>query len=293
MFRIFTILWLTATPALGLWEKGLKVRFGIDPNDVESFLPLPETAVEAEGAGWKNVTGLAPPEGYEKLFLMCPENDYTLCMFYDDTGYVAGYQISFDPARFTNANYNWTVSGYKTWTAIENGVSIDFHTVTQYFMSPAFLNTPAETRIAKRNRNTILQDNTLYVTGFNGKLYPVPTSIDKIKSDGIYTPQGCMAGMGNHYYYNMTTSLPCGEDSIFTWFVLEYDDSLTAMGFLIPGKYSITEGHTDYFELPTRPFIEMNAPRAPECIYRYPEEYGMLTMHLYFIKEPYDMTCVD
>ncbi|XP_075982822.1 uncharacterized protein LOC142981048 [Anticarsia gemmatalis] len=254
-------------------------------------MPMPTTTLEASAKGWGVVTKPTLHRGYEKLDLWCLQNDYTLCLLYDDTGYIAGLQIAFDPAKYNGAVFDWTTVGFTSWSLTVDGVTTEYKVTHQYYVSPETLELDAADRIAARKEGSILQDQHLFLQGFYGGLYNVSTNVAGLKSETEYTKQACIPAMGNHYYYNMTTNLPCGADTIFNWFPLEYKDQLVGVGFLIPGKYTVEEGNLYPFEDPDRSVIKMIVPTGPECLWNYGEIPGVTTMHTYFIKDAYFMTC--
>ena len=59
-----------------------------------AFIELPRSVESAAAAGWKQVEGPAGRAGYESLALFCPKDDYTVCVFLDDTDYIAGLQVA-------------------------------------------------------------------------------------------------------------------------------------------------------------------------------------------------------
>ncbi|XP_075983017.1 uncharacterized protein LOC142981189 [Anticarsia gemmatalis] len=294
MIRTLVLLCLVAAPAFGLWEKGFKVRFDLNPFSIgrSSFMDMPTTLSEATTKGWEEVNKPTLPNGYDVLVLMCRKNDYTLCMLYDDTGYIAGLQIAFDPAKFKGAIYDWTVSGFTTWPVNVNGVTINYQATHQLYISAETLALHPSVRLATRDDKVILQDGQLYLKGFNGALLNVSTNIADLKTSSDYTKQACLLGMGNHYYYKMTTDLVCSAETISTWFPLEYNDQLVGVGFMLPGKYTIERGQLQPFEDPNRAAIKMIVPTGPECLWNYGSNPGVTTMHTYFIKDGHRMNCL-
>ncbi|XP_075983057.1 uncharacterized protein LOC142981211 [Anticarsia gemmatalis] len=294
MIRTLALLCLVAAPAFGLWEKGFKVRFDLNPFAIgsTSFMDMPTTQSAATTLGWVEMNKPTLPSGYDVLVLMCPENDYTLCMLYDDTGYIAGLQIAFDTTKFTGAIFDWTVVGFKTWSVTVDGVTTEYQATHQLYISAATLALDSSVRLAARDDTVILQDGQLYLNGLNGALLNVSTNIADLKTSTDYTKQACIIGMGNHYYYKMTTDLACSAETISTWFPLEYNDQLVGVGFMIPGKYTVDDGKLYPFEDPDRAAIKMIVPTGPDCLWDYGTTPGVTTMHTYFIKDGHLMTCL-
>ncbi|XP_075991263.1 uncharacterized protein LOC142986612 [Anticarsia gemmatalis] len=293
MIRTLAVLCLLTTPAFGFWEKGLKVRFDFDTSTYGStaFMEMPQNITAASEKGWQEVSKPELPRGYDKLVLWCPVQDYTLCMLYDDTGYIAGLQIAFDTSKFVGAIYNWTVSGFTTWSVTDDDVTTEYQTIHQYYISTESLAKDADVRMATRNDSLLLQDGQLFLEGFYGAIYNVSTNIQDL-NDSAFVKQGCIPAMGNHYYYNISSSLVCAADTVFSWFPLVADDQLTGVGFTLPGKYTIGDGYLDPFEKPSNlAIIQISVPDAPECMQAYADDPGVFTMHTYFIDDGPLITC--
>lgn len=65
-----------------------------------AFIELPQNSTYAAASGWVKKTRADDPVGLESLELMCPETDRVVCLFFDDTGYVAGLQIAVSTFTF-------------------------------------------------------------------------------------------------------------------------------------------------------------------------------------------------
>ncbi|XP_075983108.1 uncharacterized protein LOC142981233 isoform X2 [Anticarsia gemmatalis] len=294
MIRLIVLFTLSVTtPVFGLWDKSLKVRFDVNPFGIgtTSFMEMPQSTSAAEGRGWEVVMKPTLPSGYDVLVLMCPENDYTLCMLYDDTGYIAGLQIAFDSSKYSSY-YDIDSQGFTEWVIDVNGKNKKFYTTQQYYISPETLNTETASRIASRDSKRLLQDGNIFVTGFNGDLYNISTRVKDFTKNSIYTKQACIPWMGIHYYYNMSSSLPCQADTMFPWFPLVYSNQLIGVGFVVFGKYTVDSGSRNYFENPGRLAAQLIVPRGPDCLYKLADSPGLVTMHTYFIKNPQLITCL-
>lgn len=70
------------------------MRFDTSGIGSTSFIELPQSQEDAVALNWTTVTPATSPTGLESLVLMCPVADYSVCPYFDDTGYIAGLQIA-------------------------------------------------------------------------------------------------------------------------------------------------------------------------------------------------------
>ncbi|CAB3248727.1 unnamed protein product [Arctia plantaginis] len=292
MMRAFALLCLFVAPAFSAYSPGLKARFDIWGFGSTSFMDLPRNSARAIQQRWIKVERPSSPPGLESLSLWCPRTDFAVCVLLDDTNYIAGLQIALDEENFSNAYHDWSSQGFTYWSIVENGVSKNFWTAQQYYISASTLATPAATRVANRKHDTILQDGNIWLSGFGGKLYNVSTTVkDFIDID--YTTQACIVWMGEHYYYNMSKTTPCGEKSILPWFPLVHSNQLVGVGFMVFGKINVPSGKTDWFENPGSLAVKLIVPDGPDCLYDLAEKQGVVTMHTYFISNPFSLLCIN
>lgn len=294
MILVLAILCVLTAPTLGTSTMlpGWKRTFSIDylAIDSTSFVEMPQNTTQAAAENWINVTRPTGPTGYENLTLWCPSTNYTICILFDDTGYVAGAQVAFDPAKISDTIFDWERAGFTNWTTTCDGTSITYYASQLYLISEDDLQTSAESRIAARDANYIVQGDYYYVTSFNKTLIKVPVNETEMESCG-YTKQACMIGMGQHYFYNMSSTLTCSVDTISTWFHTTYYGRSIVAGLVIPGVYTAGNGVSP-FEAPSKTAIELIVPNGPDCLYEYGDTPGIITIHFYFVKRPYFITCL-
>ncbi|CAH1637596.1 unnamed protein product [Spodoptera littoralis] len=292
-YRTLMLLCFLAAPAIGAWQGGLNVRFDITVVGigVTAFIELPQSNTTALEKSWVQVTRPEGPAGLASLVLWCPPTDYTVCVLIDDTGYIAGLQVALDIEKVTGNIYDMRTQGFTYWTTNMNGETKNYWTTQQYYISPETLATDPAARIAARDPNLMLQDHSIYVSGLNGELYAISTNTSDIAHNSDFTEQACIPGMGDHYYYKMTPELSCTEDNLLPWFPLVHSDQLIGIGMVTYGRHVVSEGATDWFETPTRGVIMAIVPRGPQCMYDMADSPGVITMHTYFIKHPYEVTC--
>ncbi|CAH0587083.1 unnamed protein product [Chrysodeixis includens] len=295
MILVLTLICLAMAPALGLLEPNLKVRydFSINAFGETAFIEMPLSDRDAKLQGFVEKSRPVSPSGLECLKLMCPADDYTVCVLYDDTGYVAGLQIAVQPDAFTNVEYDWETQGYTSWITQINGTTIEYYTTQQYFVSKEFLKESPTSRIESRNSSILLQDGALWVTAFDGDLYEISTTATDITGpDSIFTKQTCIQWMGTHYYYNMSAETECKADTIFPWFPLVYDNQFIGIGYNIFATHVPGKGPVHLFEYSGDTAVKYTVPHGPECLYDLSVRVGQITMHTYFINKPYDVNCL-
>ncbi|KAJ8713864.1 hypothetical protein PYW08_007484 [Mythimna loreyi] len=296
MFRTLALLCAAVVTVLaGPWQGGLSVRFDLTLLGIgtTAFIELPLSVASAAEKGWKQQRRDNLPEGYEKLSIFCPKDDYTVCVFFDDTAYIAGLQVAINEEDIADGIFDWSVQGFSRWTTTMDDKTLNLWTTQQYFISPETLATDPAIRVAQRNPNLMLQDHTILVSGFNGELYRISTNVSAITgSNSDFTKQACIPWMGEHYYYKMKAELECKADTLFPWFPLVYSEQLIGIGMVTFGKHTVKDGAIDWFEKPGRTAVQVIVPRGPQCLYELADSPGLITMHTYFIKHPYEVTCV-
>ncbi|KAJ8724089.1 hypothetical protein PYW07_008069 [Mythimna separata] len=296
MFRALALLCVAVAAVHGgPWEGGLNVRFELTVFGIgtTAFINLPLSVAATGGKGWKQRTRDNLPEGYSKLSIFCHPTDYTVCVFFDDTGYIAGLQVAINEADISDSLYDWSVQGFSRWTVDADGKILNLWTTQQYFITPETLATDPAIRVSQRNPNLMLQDHSIVVSGFNGELYRISTNVSDITGpNSDFTEQACIPWMGEHYYYKMKSSLECKADTLFPWFPLVYSHQLIGLGMVTFGKHTVRPGTIEWFEKPGRTAVQVIVPRGPQCLYDLADSPGLITMHTYYIKHPYEVTCV-
>ncbi|KAJ8716511.1 hypothetical protein PYW07_003138 [Mythimna separata] len=289
MFRLLALLSTLVVSTLGWHAPGLKVRFDFTCVGIgmKAFIELPQNITAAAASGWVQVTSPDGPEGLESLKLWCPRTEYTVCLYFDDEGYVAGTQVALPLGSLSNAELG---EGFKAWTAVIDDTTKNYYTLQQYYVSKETLARSATSKAA-RNSSLLLQEDSLWVSGIDGELFEISTKASDI-TDGnsLFTKQQCIPGMGHHYYYNMTTSSECIDELMFPWFPLIDQDQLIGIGFNVFGHH--TPGSTNSFEDSGVTAVRYTVPNGPECLYEMADRVGQVTMHTYFIDNPYSVFCM-
>ncbi|KAL4716680.1 hypothetical protein ACJJTC_004799 [Scirpophaga incertulas] len=295
--------WLIALLAViavahGAWQKGLKVRYGTNPLHIGSryFMEVPQFLSDAKNARWVETPrpniGVLP-----ELVLYCPSaSDHSMCVFFDDTQYVAGVQVAIAQDAVVSQVLDWEVQGFTKWNppAGSAGNVRTYWATQMFFVNEEFLQISAEERIASRNREKLLQLNYIWVTGFNGEQMAISVHGDEIADSpvSLYTKQACASLKGRHYYYNMTEVTECSSDKLLPWFPLVHSNELIGIGFVTMGTVDANRLVKDYFERPSRSDLRNIVTNGPRCLYDMAADTGITTMHTYFVHNPWFINCL-
>ncbi|XP_047536958.1 uncharacterized protein LOC125070970 [Vanessa atalanta] len=269
---------------------GFRVKFNVGFNfGGDFFFDVPRTMAAAVIQRWtltQRSTSVRAP-----LVLYC-HSDLIFCAYYDDNGFAAGVQVALPQDKFTDALYDWTTQGFVEWVpALPSGEIRKFWAISQYFVSEEYLQLNAEDRRALYDSSKLLQQDAIWLTGFYGNVDKVSSKTSDI-ANSVYTKQACIPWMGRHYYYNMTENTPCAADTMYPWFPLVHDGNLIGTGFVVFGKLPIEENARDWFERPPKLAVQVIVPDGPKCLYDLTEQVGLLTMHIYYIDQPWTLGCL-
>ncbi|XP_050666090.1 uncharacterized protein LOC126966175 [Leptidea sinapis] len=286
--KLFLIVLATVSLSSGVNYNGLRVRFGWADAmvDKEAFFSIPRTMSEAESTGWQRIEG--PPGPLPELMLYCTAGRY-VCPLFHKTGFVAGLQIGFPVDDFKSP----TISPEKRlvrWhaPATDTEPARDYWTATQYYVSEASLKAGAGPQV--ENGDT-LQDGGVWVKDLEGQLIRIPSTEAEL-SKTLFKKQNCYPKMGTHYHWNMTREKSC--DELLPWFPLVTNHDLIGVGFQIFGSLpEVPKNQRDWFEkyVGGRRSVEAVIPDAPECYLDLIEQYPMVSLHVYYINEPWTIKC--
>ncbi|XP_047994746.1 uncharacterized protein LOC125232943 [Leguminivora glycinivorella] len=285
-----TLLVLFALAAVGsasIWKGGYRIRFDIGVIFGRSFFfDIPRTLSEAVSERWVQRT---PPLGLPvtSVTMYC-YSDNVVCNFYDSNGDVAGLQIGLNKNKFTPHFDNMEDAGFTTWTV--NGV--DYWTIQQYFTTEEILSSRVASPTRRENENKVTENGGVWVVGPHKEVVHISNSTSTIADEGLFTRQACIPWMGRHYYYRMTEDLSCTDEPLFPWFGLVDSGELVATGFVIPGKLNLDRNSRDWFEHPESAAVKAIVPDGPECLYNLASSPGLVTMHVYYIDQPWLISCV-
>ncbi|KAM3962541.1 uncharacterized protein ACR2FA_003446 [Aphomia sociella] len=275
-----------ASLASAVKYNGLRVKFGWSDAlaDVEYFFKIPRTITDVETEGWKRTE--RPPGALPELRMYCPPGR-GVCPLYDTAGFVAGLQLALPVDEFESLAIKPEKKFIK-WRApaVGSEPSKEYWTLTQYYVSEESLKAGAGPQV---ENGATLQDGGVWVTGLDGRLLRIPTKEADLNNT-LYKKQNCVPNMGTHYYYNMTKDMKC-EDHL-PWFTLVNKGELIGTGFMMFGKLG-PQKTRNWFELPPTPeqLPEIVIPYAPDCFGDWASSYGLVTLHIYYIDDPWNIRC--
>ncbi|XP_032521633.2 uncharacterized protein LOC116773315 [Danaus plexippus] len=282
------VLLLAVTCVVSKYDPGLRVKFNVGFNPGNNFFfNVPRTIAAAIHDHWS----LTPrPSGPLASLSMYCHPDLTVCALFDDNGKAAGLQIALDQTELKNNKYDMKQTGFVEWAVtLRDGSIRRFWAIQMYFVDQEYLNLPAADREASYDDSKLLQQDSLWLTGFNGTVDRI-SSKDSDIQESVFTRQACIPWMGRHYYHKMTKSTQCRADTMYPWFPLTDSGNLIAVGMMVIGSYPVKESR-DWFEHPPRLAVSTIVPEGPECLYQLAENPGVTTMHVYFINTPWGVGC--
>ncbi|KAI5632888.1 hypothetical protein NE865_14381 [Phthorimaea operculella] len=269
----------------------LKVKYGPakDGADKDYFYTIPKTRLEAEQAGWTQFIQPYDSKIYG-LYMYCFDN-FGVCPLYNQKGFVTGLQV-FLPYDSFVAGENTAAMKMKLWQspAAFGEPSKLYWTLPQVYVSQASLRSGA---VPTAENGQILQDGGVYVHGLDDNIIQIPTTEAELAKNTLFTKQNCVPNMGTHYQYNMTSELVC--ENYLPWFVLVKNGKVIGSGFQFFAKFTEKQHNRPWFEdpQPYRQSTQQATPVAPSCLYDWAEQYNVISMHIYYIDEPWTITCEE
>ncbi|XP_064074004.1 uncharacterized protein LOC113403928 isoform X1 [Vanessa tameamea] len=286
--KILVVLFAVASLTSGIQYNGLRVKFGWSEAlaNKEYFYKIPRTITQAENEGWRRTE--RPPGPMEELRLYC-STGRTLCPLYDPTGFVSGIQLAFPVDELVSPSFR-PEQRFVKWNppASDTEPAREYWSITQYFVSEESLKAGAGPQV---ENGATLQDGGVFVNDLDGQLMRIPSTEAELNTT-LFKKQNCIPNMGTHYYYNMTKETSC--DNLLPWFALTNKGYLVGVGFQMIGKLTKPPQGRDWFEVfNSSEIVEMTIPIAPECLYRLTETYPVLSLHIYYIDNPWTIKCRD
>ncbi|XP_026735060.1 uncharacterized protein LOC113498978 isoform X1 [Trichoplusia ni] len=291
MEKIIFVLSLVAA-ACGIQYDGLRVKFGWSDAlaDMEYFFSIPRTISEVETEGWTRTE--RPPGPLPELRMYCPPGR-TVCPLYDTAGFVAGLMIALPVDEYDSPPVK-PEKKFVKWSApaSEGEPARDYWTATQYFVSEDHVISIESLKAGAGptlESGATLQDGGVWVAGHDKRLMRIPSTEAELNST-TFKKQNCIPNMGIHYYYNMTKDLNCEE--LLPWFALTTQGDLVGTGFQVIGRLPKPK-HRNWFESfeNLKQGIKVAIPNSPDCLGDWADKYGLISMHIYFVKDPWNIKC--
>ncbi|XP_035449380.2 uncharacterized protein LOC118275500 [Spodoptera frugiperda] len=270
----------------GVQYDGLRAKFGWTDAlaDMEYFFKIPRTISDVEAEGWLRTE--RPKGPLPELRMYCPPGR-GLCSLYDTAGFVAGIMLAFPADGLETALP--PEKNLVKWSApaVEGEPAGEYWTATQFFVSEESLKAGAGPQV---ENGATLQDGGVWVVGHDSRLMRIPSTEAELNST-TFKKQNCIPNMGTHYYYNMTRDLKC--DDYFPWFAMTTQGDMVGTGFQMVGKMTKPKKARNWFDdLPNpKQGMSIGLPHAPDCLLESVEKYGVISIHIYFVDEPWKIKC--
>ncbi|XP_049878069.1 uncharacterized protein LOC126375215 [Pectinophora gossypiella] len=287
MKRLIVLL-ATVCVATGIQYDGLRVKFGWSDAlaDVEYFYKIPRSMMEAEAAGWRRTS--RPSDQLPDLRMYCMANR-CVCALYDVGGFVAGLQIALPVDEFEALGEKPEMKMNKWRAQAAFGEpSKEYWVLPQFFVSDESLKAGAGPQI---ENGATLQDGGVWVYGLDARLMRIPTTEAELNTTA-FKKQNCIPNMGTHYYYNMTPQMRC--EDLLPWFVLVSEGEVIGSGFQFFGKLA-KQRHREWFEKTPggKTSAKLTIPYGPPCLYEWAQNYGLVSLHIYYVDKPWNIRCKD
>ncbi|KAG8297769.1 uncharacterized protein LOC124355055 [Homalodisca vitripennis] len=247
-----------------------------------SYYPIPVSVC--------NITSY--DNGTAEYVFLCHDDDFNLDLYsypddprvillFDECGEISGVRACYiktdipkrAESRGVAFNYSYHEKGiYRNHTYW----GIDVLCADTLFASPETL--------AAGCRSTEVSD--LYVILEDYVFTKLARSESDIEKQG-FTKQGCLDGMGQHYFYKMYTDTPCDE---LVGVTALYDHGELIGVVQIPFG-AFTSYKRVWFEDPDVTISKMASPNAPECLYDLIPYYGITSIHIFMKKNPRETYC--
>ncbi|XP_063367258.1 uncharacterized protein LOC134655724 [Cydia amplana] len=282
MKQLLVLFAIIAVGSSSIWKGGFRIRFDIGVDFGSTFfIEVPRTLTDAISEGWVSQT---QPDGLPvtSVSMYC-YSDNIVCNFYDSNGDVAGLQVALPKDKFTPHYEDMDAVGFTDWTVDD----VEYYTLQQYFTTEEILSS----RATRANENKITENGGVWVVGTNKEVVKISNSTSEIVSEGVFTVQACIPWMGHHYYYKMDPSLSCDEP-LFPWFAIVESGELVATGLAVVGELNLDSGARNWFETPDQSAVKTIVPFGPDCLYELASSPGAVSMHIYYIDQPWLVSCI-
>ncbi|XP_015607657.2 uncharacterized protein LOC107273731 [Cephus cinctus] len=255
----------------------LRARWnGMKTTPEDSFFQIPRTASSAIAEGWVRVEGVND----HPVDVFCLENDGRFCIITDSFGNIAGFEFGIPASDIENKGIPYDpsiVPNYKKKTLFGEA----YWTVTVYSVDPDVIDAGgrSETRGLTGTTGIWIEEGDSYMV--------VSRHERTMRKELDYHKTKCIPQMGDHYYYAMNETLACSE---FRPIVLLYDGGdLLGVAFQGFGPKSSTK--RVWWEPILPSFTRVIAPNSPDCLVDITAKYNSISLHIYFVDEPWNISC--
>ncbi|KAE8743536.1 hypothetical protein FOCC_FOCC010861 [Frankliniella occidentalis] len=250
-----------------------------------AFYTMPRTLREAKDLHFDWASERNPADNNTDLY--CRKGDHRVCVLFDKAGSVAGIQLSVEAKELDNSGAPVDVLAIPEWR--RNMIkSKEVYSNTAFFVSKAIIDAGGR----DIEEDTLTAPDGLYIlqTDTNGvETARLHVSNDQSDAEAAgFNEQSCFIGMGKHYFQSLTKESVCENHRPYFTLYGPKSKKLTGFGFTQYGKPSQGRG---WFEAPPALAAKTIAPNSPACMTEWLKEYGLFTMHVFFVARPYLTTC--
>ncbi|XP_046740958.1 uncharacterized protein LOC124408231 [Diprion similis] len=273
---IVELLLIAATATAIEWTD-LRVTWkspSLDPCHLSSYYQMPRTKADAISDGWVEVSGVTSLN----LAVYCREGDGRVCLEYDTYGNIAAVQAAILYSDIADLQCKHNLSIYNHYQ-IKTIFNQKYLAGTVYFISPEIIAAGGRCKT-----NGLTGSDGIWIETKDGYM-KIHREISRL--DSAWTKENCVPTMGTHYFYGMDKSSECS--ALQPWFLLAQDGQLSGVG--LQGFGQTTYRTRNYYETIPLAFVKSVIPTAPECFMNWAAEYGVISMHIYFSSQPWEIQC--
>ncbi|XP_014288294.1 uncharacterized protein [Halyomorpha halys] len=259
------------------WDE-LSVRFDILKS--RGFHRIPKTISDPL---IQNYIQVEPEKDFKlPVNFYCYPDDPRACFMFDKKGNVVGFQTSFLKKDVANVD----PSDYDYQAVLHTYKETNFFGIPAYSFR-AYITNPEKLTEEGRAVNDEIGDGLwVYI---KGELIEIPRKMPEGDRFGDFYKQGCLRSMGRHFFYKVDKNIKdCKEN--FAFFPLYEDGELVGCGLATPGKGTAGKKR-DWYEYPPKLALSIITPNRPQCLDDLASKYGQTSMHVYFVKRPWDISC--
>ncbi|CAF1227527.1 unnamed protein product [Rotaria sordida] len=258
----------------------VSTTWGPNPLSHDYFVKQPLTIEDARKDGFEQISNPCQGKFVGQRFIK--NKDVGVILIYDSKGFMAGIQMGI-PASMINDTF-YKFSQQKMFNRdMVNGV--DVYLLTAYVVDPRTI--CSSTRDTNHREKNSVGTGLWLQNGSNPIDDSVPIPMSQTDADKTKWVKGaCFPSMGIHYWYDNRIDSDC--TTYFPGFLLYNKGKLTALGWVVFGKYDFTKRT----EFPPYAAISSFLKPVPTCMRaKYDEVGGFTTMHIFFNTDPWNLIC--
>ncbi|KAJ1523918.1 hypothetical protein ONE63_010468 [Megalurothrips usitatus] len=267
------------------------VTFSIvpDPFNMFAFFDMPRTTEAAR----KDHFAQEATRDADATTVWCRYRDYRVCVLFDGQGSVAGIQVSVTlqvrASEIEQAAVPKSVIGGPEWYR-QTLLGEDVYTATAFFVPKATLTSGGRAPLTDKDPTApdgvyILQTDASGAE--TGRLHVTVDETDAAAAG--FTEQACFYGMGKHYFQELRPTGTCEAHRPYFLLYGPKTQKLNGLGFTMFGKPS--KDGRGWFEAPSSSVAKKIAPNSPDCMTKWIDQYGLFTLHVYFVGKPFFTRC--